>query len=371
MKERWIVIILLTGLGGRGVHAQVYDDFRLYADFGSSIKHAASTESVGFSGFAPGDGNRSGNRGAARDRQVVFGGSFSAYFHYSLFYEGFYFALAPQVNMERSRPGLLLKELLLSYSFDALELGVGKTAETRYLTAGRDYLTVRNRIVPFGDDFSFWKLSVYLPLDILRFEVGSKLVRGDYRFEWEGFEEAFSKHYAYTDLSYRGISAHLGYAYTYDFGTRNHEHDLTGMLRWSLRDVLAAYQANLLVLRPGRDVTLEDYSYTAGAEFSPLRALGAGRAGLDLKLFTELIYEKEQHGIAPGVTFYADAFSLSTALFYGFEDKLIRISSRIQYDIDSVSFRLTHGVVAVDTVREDYKRSDLINSFALELSYEF
>ena len=365
MKERWVVILLLTGLGSRGVHAQVYDDFRLYADFGSSMKQVESTESV------PGGGTRIGTRGAARDRQVFFGGSFSAYFHYSLFYEGFYFALAPQVNMERSRPGFLLKELLLSYSFDALELGVGKTAETRYLTAGRDYLTVRNRIVPFGDDFSFWKLSVYLPLDILRFEAGSKLVRGDQRFEWEGFEEAFSKNYAYTDLSYRGISAHLGYAYTYDFGTRNHEHDLTGMLRWSFRDVLAAYQANLLVLRPGRAVNLEDYSYTAGAEFSPLRAVGAGRAGLDLKLFTELIYEQNQHGIAPGVTFYADAFSLSTALFYGFEDKLIRISSRIQYDIDSVSFRLTHGVVAIDTVRDDYTRSDLINSFALELSYEF
>ena len=172
MKERWIVIFMLTGLGCRAVHAQVYDDFRLYADFGSSIKHAASTESVGFSGFAPGDGNRVGNRGAARDSQVVFGGSFSAY--YSLFYEGFYVALAPQVNMKRSRPGVLLKELLLSYSFDALEIGLGKTAETRYLTAGRDYLTVRNRIVPFGDDFSFWKLSVYLPLDILRFEAGSR-----------------------------------------------------------------------------------------------------------------------------------------------------------------------------------------------------
>ena len=205
----------------------------------------------------------------------------------------------------------------------------------------------------------------------MSFESGSKLVRGDYRFEWEGFEGAFSKNYAYADLNYRGISAHLGYAYTYDFGTRNHEHDLTGMLRYAFGNVLAAYQANLLVLRPGRAVNLDDYSYTAGAEFSPLRTLGAGRAGLDLKLFTELIYEQKQHGIAPGVTFYADAFSLSTALFYRFEDKLIRISSRIQYDIDSVSFRLLHGFVSIDTVRGDYKRSDLINSFALELSYEF
>ena len=57
--------------------------------------------------------------------------------------------------------------------------------------------------------------------------------------------------------------------------------------------------------------------------------------------------------------------------FTAFEGKLIRISSRIQYDIDSVSFRLTHGVVAIDTVRDDYTRSDLINSFGLEMSYEF
>ena len=367
MRKRWVVILLLTGLGSRAVHAQVYDDFRLYADFGSLIKHVDTAESVGSSEFAPG----SGNRGETRDRQVFFGGSFSAYFHYSLFYEGFYFALAPQVNMKRSRPGLLLKELLLSYSFDALEISLGKTAETRYLTGSRDYLTVRNRSVPFADDFSFWKLSVYLPVDIFTFEAGSKLVRGDQRFEWEGFEEAFSKHYAYTDLSYRGISAHLGYAYSYDFGTRNHEHDLTAMLRWSLRDVLAAYQANLLVLRPDRAVTLDDYSYTAGAEFSPLRAVGAGRAGLDLKLFTELIYEKNQHGIAPGVTFYADAFSLSTALFYNFDNTTISNNNRIQYDVDSVSFRLTHSVVAIDTARGDYTRSDRTNSIGLEMSYEF
>ena len=367
MRKRWVVILLLTGLEARAVYAQVYDDFRLYADFGSLIKHVDAAESVGSSEFAPGDGNRVGNRredrGQTRDSQVFFGGSFSAYFHYSLFYEGFYFALAPQVKMERSRPGLLLKELLLSYSFDALELSLGKTAETRYLTSSRDYLTVRNRSVPFDDDFSFWKLSVYLPMDIFTFEAGSKLVRGDYRFEWEGFEEAFSKNYAYADLSYRGISAHLGYAYTYDFGTRNHEHDLTAMLRWSFRDILAVYQANLLVLHPGRALTLDDYSYTAGAEFSPLRALGAGRAGLDLKLFTELIYEEEQHGIAPGVTFYADAFSLSTALFYNFDNTTISNNNRIQYDIDSVSFRLLHSVVSIDTY--------VVNSFALELSYEF
>ena len=370
MKERWIVIFLLTGLGTRAVHAQVYDDFRLYADFGSLIKHVDAAESVGSSEFPPEGGNRGANRvgnrredrGETRDSQVFFGGSFSAYFHYSLFYEGFYFALAPQVKMERSRPGLLLKELLLSYSFDALEISLGKTAETRYLTGSRDYLTVRSRSVPFADDFSFWKLSVYLPLDILSFEAGSKLVRGDQRFEWEGFDEAFSKNYAYADLSYRGISAHLGYAYTYDLGTQNHEHDLTAMLRYAFGDVLAAYQANLLVLRPGRAVTLDDYSYTAGAEFSPLRALGGGRAGLDLKLFTELIYEKKQHGIAPGVTFYADAFSLSTALFYNFDNKTISNNNRIQYDIDSVSFRLLHSVVSIDTY--------IVNSFALELSYE-
>ena len=344
-----VSILLFAGFGLSPLQAQVYDNFNFHADFASVIKHVDATKST--------------PKGTKRINEAFSSCSFTAYLHYSLFYESFYMAVSPQVKMERSRPGLLLKELLFSYSLDALEISLGKTAETRYLAGSRDYLTVRNRFVPFADDFSFWKLSFYVPVHIFTFEAGSKLVRSDYRFEWEGFERAFSKNYAYADLNYRGLSAHLGYAYTYDLGPKNHEHDITAMMRYSLSDILAGYWANLLVLRRGRPVNLGDYSCTAGLTFSPLRALGVEKMNLNLQLFTELIYENEKHSISPGITFYADSFSLSAAMFYNFQDKLLRIAGRIQYDIDSVSFRLLYGVTSIN--------ENVVNTLSLGMSYTF
>ncbi len=313
------------------VYAQAYHDFNIYVKSGSTFTY----NKVEFDGKYP-----------KTDEGKKFLGYFDTYVTYSLFYNAFYLSFAPEFKMEESEPHLLLKKFILSYSFDTLDLSIGKTSESRYLTKNRDYLTVPNRPIRFDDEFSFWKFSMYIPTEYVSFDLGSKVIRekDDYRFEWKYFENILVKPYVYTYFDYRNFSSHLGYAYTYKTDTKDSFHDITGKIFYTYNDIITGYFANLISFEQEKAFSLDNYSYTIGSEFSFVNAFVNSSTDYDVKIATEIVYENEKHSIIPSLLFFYDEFVFSDIFSYNFENKDIENTVVIQYTVSDFTFSIFHSL---------------------------
>ncbi len=357
VEKLYVFLLLFFVNFSPALAAEVYQDFNLYTKLNGTVTHSNTS-------IATQHENK-------EHKATVFGGNFDGYFMYSLFYNAFYLSFAPQFKMRRSQPSVLLKEFLLSYSFNAFEISLGKTKENRYLTSSKDYLTVPGRLVPFNDEFSFWKLSMYMPLEYVSFELGSKLIRENYKFEWKGFDKARSKNYLYVDFDYGGFSSHVGYAYTYDIFKKNHAHDISAKVLYNYEDIIGGYFANLIAFEQDKGFSLNNYSYTVGVDFSFANAFGKSATNFDVKLNAELMYEKDKYSIAaPRLTFYYDELSLFNVFTYTFGEKSMSNTSAIAYTIGAVTFRVFNKFSYLITKTEHYEQKGMINTFGLEVVYE-
>lgn len=360
-KKIHYVVLLFVLYSAQAVYGQAYHGFSIYA------KSRAA--------FTYNNTKISGKYVNKTDERKIFSGNFDGYLMYSLFYNAFYLSFAPEFKMQESKAYIVVREFLLSYSFDALEIGMGKTKENRYLTSNRDYLTVRNRNIAFNDEFSFWKLNMYIPTEYVSVELGSKIIReNDYKFEWKGFDYAFIKPYLYVDFDYAGFSSHLGYAYTYDVAEKIHAHDITGKVFYNHDDIITGYFANLISFEQEKAFSLEDYSYTIGSDFSFVNAFGKSTSDYDVKMTTELIYEKEKYNIVPRVLFFYDELVFVNTFSYTFDDKIINNRSVIQCTVQTVTFRVfnnfSYRTESKNYNKVNHTKDTLRNTFGVEVVYE-
>lgn len=182
--------------------------------------------------------------------------------------------------------------------------------------------------------------------------------------EWEKWDATTWKSFLYSDLNYKFLFLHLGYAYYFDNATDTQGNNYTGKISLSYKNIVTGYLSNILVQDFSKEIAWADYMYVPGLDFSLATLLGKDVEIFDLRLNAELIYSEEKYGIAPTLSVVYKALTLSNNTRYVFKDESL-------YDVISAEVKIGEMALSIfNRLNINYDTEDYNNMIGLELSFD-